>query len=377
MSRHNKERDEKICLNCNAATYGRFCHVCGQENIETTESFWHLLQHFVFDLFHFDGKFWVSLKYLLFKPGFLAKEYIRGRRASYLHPIRMYIFINTVFFIIFFSFYNKAKSPIEIKEKPITTAKKLKQLEQYKTALQRKIADSNFILKKQEFIAYIPLIEADIKAIQKDSSKRLLPLESDGIDTSSFYVNDKPVKNYSSLAQYDSFQTTLTKSNRDGFIKRYIAKERIAYKNAVKEGKSKEFWDKWVDAILHSIPKLLFVSMPFLALILMILYVRNKKYFYVHHIVFTLYFYCGIFILTLFNFWSGSISKWLGHGKSDSLLNSLFTLAFLYFMYKSFKNFYEQGRVKTILKLISVGVFILLFVIILFLIAALLIQLNF
>ena len=68
--------------------------MCGQENIETHETFGHLAVHFISDIFHFDGMFFSTLKYLLFKPGFLTYEYVRGRRASYLNPIKMYIFIS-------------------------------------------------------------------------------------------------------------------------------------------------------------------------------------------------------------------------------------------------------------------------------------------
>ena len=106
---HNKEREEKICLNCKAAIYGRYCHVCGQENIEPKENFWHLVNHFVEDLTHFDGKFFITLKDLLFKPGFLSVEYLKGKRASYLHPIRMYVFTSAIFFLIFFSFLDTKK----------------------------------------------------------------------------------------------------------------------------------------------------------------------------------------------------------------------------------------------------------------------------
>src|SRR2546423_258985 len=101
---HRKIRTEKNCLNCNAQIYGRFCSVCGQENIEPKETFWQLLSHFVYDLFHYDGKAVSTIKTLLFNPGLLTHEYVRGRRASYLHPIRLYIFISAVFFIIFISF---------------------------------------------------------------------------------------------------------------------------------------------------------------------------------------------------------------------------------------------------------------------------------
>ena len=89
---HLPERSEKVCLNCKADLIGRFCHICGQENVEPKEGFWHMVTHFVFDLFHFDGKFLSTLKYLLFKPGYLSKEHLIGKRASYLHPIRMYVF---------------------------------------------------------------------------------------------------------------------------------------------------------------------------------------------------------------------------------------------------------------------------------------------
>ncbi len=100
---HFPERTDKNCLNCGAEVLGRYCQNCGQENLEPKETFWHLVTHFVNDVTHFDGKFFSTLKFLLFRPGFLSKEYVRGRRMSYLHPIRMYVFTSAIFFIIFFS----------------------------------------------------------------------------------------------------------------------------------------------------------------------------------------------------------------------------------------------------------------------------------
>jgi hypothetical protein len=102
---HTKEREEKICLNCGAQLTGRYCQVCGQENTEPKETVWGLVSHFFNDITHFDGKFFSTVKYLIAKPGFLSAEYIKGRRASYLHPIRMYVFTSAFFFIIFFSLF--------------------------------------------------------------------------------------------------------------------------------------------------------------------------------------------------------------------------------------------------------------------------------
>ncbi|MFI5131717.1 MAG: DUF3667 domain-containing protein, partial [Chitinophagales bacterium] len=100
---HLAERKEKDCLNCGTIIQGRYCHVCGQENLEPKESFWHLVTHFFYDITHFDGKFFTTLKDLLFKPGFLTREYMKGRRVNYLNPIRMYVFTSAIFFLVFFS----------------------------------------------------------------------------------------------------------------------------------------------------------------------------------------------------------------------------------------------------------------------------------
>ncbi|MDI9363304.1 MAG: DUF3667 domain-containing protein [Flavobacterium sp.] len=107
---HLKERKEKQCLNCNAIIYGRFCHVCGQENVEPKESFLYLVKHFLEDITHFDGKFFDTLRYLILRPGFLAYKYMSGKRNSNLNPIRMYIFTSAIVSIgTFFMCTNRYK----------------------------------------------------------------------------------------------------------------------------------------------------------------------------------------------------------------------------------------------------------------------------
>ncbi|HRO68985.1 MAG TPA: DUF3667 domain-containing protein [Chitinophagaceae bacterium] len=103
---HRPERKEKDCLNCGTIVQGKYCHVCGQENTEPKESFWGMVSHFFNDITHFDGKFFTTLRVLLTRPGFLSAEYMRGRRMSYLNPVRMYVFTSALFFLIFFSIRN-------------------------------------------------------------------------------------------------------------------------------------------------------------------------------------------------------------------------------------------------------------------------------
>ena len=102
-------RKEKVCLNCNARVFGPYCHVCGQQNVEPKETALGLVVHFFNDITHFEGKFITSLRYLFFKPGLLTAEYIRGRRNSYMNPVRMYVFASAFFFILFFTFFSKGE----------------------------------------------------------------------------------------------------------------------------------------------------------------------------------------------------------------------------------------------------------------------------
>jgi hypothetical protein len=93
-------RTDKTCRNCYGTVENRFCSMCGQENTETRKTFRHLVFHFFEDLTHYENSFWHSIKYLIFRPCFLTKEYLDGKRKSYLDPIRLYIFIS---FITFFT----------------------------------------------------------------------------------------------------------------------------------------------------------------------------------------------------------------------------------------------------------------------------------
>lgn len=49
---------------------------------------------------HVDSKLFVTLRALLFRPGHLTREYVAGRRRSYVPPIRLYIFLSVLFFFM-------------------------------------------------------------------------------------------------------------------------------------------------------------------------------------------------------------------------------------------------------------------------------------
>ena len=90
----------KGCYNCGCKDVKNFCPECGQSVQELNVSFFHIIKLFLGDIFSFDSKAYKTFKLLLFKPGFLSKEYTSGKRAKYVYPSRLYIFISILCFTI-------------------------------------------------------------------------------------------------------------------------------------------------------------------------------------------------------------------------------------------------------------------------------------
>src|ERR1017187_2583332 len=88
------------CTNCGAELTGPFCSQCGQKK-EGKHDFTvgHFLAHTFHVFTHFDSKFFVSLRYLIFKPGFLTEEFIAGHRKKYMNPIEFFLIINVIYFL--------------------------------------------------------------------------------------------------------------------------------------------------------------------------------------------------------------------------------------------------------------------------------------
>ncbi|MFT3681292.1 MAG: DUF3667 domain-containing protein [Ferruginibacter sp.] len=322
---HSKERKEKNCLNCNAQVMGRYCHICGQENIEPKESAFHLVNHFFQDITHFDGKFFSTLWLLISRPGFLSAEYARGRRASYLNPVRMYVFTSAFFFLVFFTIFKIDKS--EEEEKPVTAEAGIKKME---------AADSLVIFNIGTPINGETGLPADKKGFKKiyDSS-----VTDDG--------NIKIItEQYRSREEYDS----LLKAGvvDDNWLERKIKYKEIEIREKYKNNPRKIF-SIMGEILLHKLPQMLFISLPILALLLKLFYIRRKEFYYVSHGIFSLHLYIFIFIALLFSFALDKLySYW--HIGLISVLKSAVILLIFFYIYKAMRNFYRQGRIKTLLK---------------------------
>jgi hypothetical protein len=382
---HSRERKEKVCLNCHSDLYGRFCHVCGQENLVPQETVWHLVQHFFNDITHFDGKFFSTVKYLLRKPGFLSSEYMIGRRASYLNPIRMYVFTSAIFFIIFFSLKSDNIVKVDTQPGKPDSGENLADLQKEKTRLETKLkaADADDKEDIQHALKNLALETATIRRVYGDTTTRrfsgsdkvllLLRSYSDSLDLADLppEVRDRVRKElqsekqdqgsnffgwhqgqFRSLAEYDSTQQSLPDSLKDGWFKRPLMRKLVASEEKFRKDK-RGYFEQFGENMLHSFPKILFFSLPFFALLLDILYFRRKNYLYVNHGIFTIHIYCATFILSLGVVLLDKLSKsvhvaWVS--ATAGILAFGLVLYMIIYLYKAMRRFYKQRRAKTLIK---------------------------
>lgn len=332
---HFKERKEKNCLNCNTQVNGRFCQACGQENLETKESVGHLVSHFFNDITHFDGQIFSSLKLLIVKPGFLAKDYMIGKRASHLNPVRMYILMAAIFFTVFFTVFGGDK------------------------------------LKDAK-----PPIVTNDSSLNKEHIKALNDSVKDGVNNkSSLRIGSVNSYQPNTIAEYDSFQQTLPSNKRDYWILRNLHYSSFKLYNKKTGILNEEGVATIVEKFMHAIPQQTLITLPFFALLLKLMYWKRKEYYYTNHAIFAIYFYIFTYlaalVITLFSYLSGLFWKpfW-------SWMEVAVFLLILFYEYKAMRNFYGQSSVKTILSFIVVNIGSIIFALCLFCIYLLIFFIN-
>jgi len=340
---HDKLRHEKNCLNCGQIVEERFCTHCGQENLQIQDSAFHLILHYIQDLFHYNGKIWHTLKNLIVKPGLVPVEYMEGKRMRNLDPVRFYVFSSTVFFLILFFIVN-VREWHEPPPSELNYTKRLYNLNQEKK-----------FLKGAPDTAYVNLLIAPL--IAKQDSAGTLDSTSSG---SSFQLD---------------LGTPPTDTTDSGWLSKLIGKRAEQRRQELEEkhsGDAGSAATDFFDEVFHKLPLLLFLSMPFFALFLKLLYLRSFRKRYVDHFIFSVYHYAFLFMITsLFMIVNYGMNK-VHHPWVEAILNYGTGLFFLYlavYLWLSMKRFYLDRwyyRLPRylILMFLLMGTMLLLFVLI-------------
>lgn len=90
----------RICANCGAVAPGSYCPDCGQEtriDLPTVRAF---MRDAAGRYVALDGRSLRTLRDLLFRPGFLTREYLGGRRRRYVRPGRLFLVLSLAMFAV-------------------------------------------------------------------------------------------------------------------------------------------------------------------------------------------------------------------------------------------------------------------------------------
>lgn len=332
---HNPIREDKTCLNCHHVVEKRFCPNCGQENIDTRKTFYQLFVHFFEDLTHYENSFWKTIKNLILKPASLTKEYLSGKRMSYLAPIRLYIFISFVTFFLLSVIPDNEDTP----DVNINKKNELKSSKKNKDTIyteQQKIIDlekSGSISKTTSDSLQNLIIKAKKEELERDKSQFTLM-----------------GRHYKSLKELDSLQKNGKPSEKlNSFEYWYTRKMQLVQD----KHDSKDLKEKFAESFLHNLPKSLFIYMPLFAFILWI-FQNKKRWFYFDHGIFTLHYFSflllGILIIRICSYFFEFVNDYTFFNVLEYIFIIVSILYMLYYFFPAHHRFYEEKRSITIIK---------------------------
>jgi hypothetical protein len=353
-------RQDKTCLNCGAIAQERYCTRCGQENVEPRETVGHLIGHFFADITHFDSKFFTTLKDLVFRPGFLTREYISGKRTRYLNPIRMYVFISALFFLAMYA---------EMKEKTprlsSTGAANLYR-QHFADSLRGSVREGRMEGQdssrngggNRSTADSVRGVVIDEIASRLDTAEGLAPNEESfymGFDGATVAV-DLAENKYKTLREYDSVQRALPDTAKDAGIMRWFLRNNVRLKEKT-GGRSRVHIE---GDVRHTIPKLMFVLLPLFALYIGWFHSR-KKYYYVQHAIFSIHFHSFVFLLLLVSI---LLTKLFAGGLPGGFgVAGLAMILVCTYLVVALRNAYQQAIGWALLKAIAVSLIYLLTII--------------
>ncbi len=314
-----EEQAAHECLNCVAPLKGPYCHNCGQPDRHFIRFFPKVLWDMVNEAFDFDSKVFRTIKPLLLSPARLTMEYIAGRRARYVNPLRLYIITSVLFFITvtflgddikFSTDNNDGHSDIIIvggtEDRPDTGIEKSTSPESQSASEEDEHLDITFENGEDWHPETNPITFPDI--LSEETAKEL-----------------------------NQILWSLTKK----------------FEKAINDDPS-----VLLDEFLDYIPQMMFILLPLFALLLKLTYIY-KKHYYMEHLILALHSHSFIFLTLLIIMWLNIIGEKV---EPDTWLMSSITISkvVLYIwipvnLYLSQKKLYAQGYFLTTIKYIFVA----------------------
>jgi hypothetical protein len=328
----NPLRKDKTCLNCKYVVENRFCPNCGQENIDIRKSFHQLFIHFFEDLTHYENAFWKTIRNLILKPSTLTKEYLSGKRLSYLAPVRLYIFISFITFFLISVFPDKKLEEFGLQPKQRTD------------------------LKINELIQKSELPKDNLDSTQKTINKSIELNEQ----------AEKPVNSgILTIRELDSIQEFGKPENKYSSFEYSIIKKALT---VTENYTIEEIINKFRTSFLHNFPKVLFIYLPIFAFFLWLFH-NKKRWYYFDHGIFTLHYFSFLLLLILILFLTDKLFSLFEKSDAANFIRALINFGgfgwMLYYFFPAHHRFYGETRLISFVK--SIFLFFINFIIIILL----------
>ena len=314
------------CLNCGEplSERAKYCPACGQKNTSGKISLASIMGDVWENLVNLDLKIFRTIP-ALFIPGKLTKEFFKGKHKRYVHPFRIFLLMVLAFLAIL---------NFLIKDEEIQTSNIGERLAKVKT-----FKDFQSTLKTQK-----ELIKEDFP--QTSVARALDTLEKNLLDSIDIPVEDTINLNedfqigpeedfyiaFDDLAEME-LDSILYHYNVEGTYRRIMVRQKI---------KMFRQSDNFFKSLVNKVSWGVIFMMPFLALILKIIYIRRSRY-YVEHLIFSFHMHALLFLM-------GSITLLVSRWIPPPVYISFMALGFPIYLFLSMQFYYSQPWWKTLMK---------------------------
>ena len=348
---NGKYRKDHNCLNCGSHVEEHYCSSCGQPNLELKENFWQFISHSIAHYFHFDNKFFQTLVPLLTKPGKVTLDYLAGKRARYINPVSMYIFVSIVYFLVASTPNKKRKAEKEkaVIAQNIHKADALDSLEQPLDELN--LGKSKLVSKAKKSIKQSMVKETFSRYTFKQQDTVLRELRAQNLvkksDSLTEIIEELDLihisRQDSTYLSYLARQKKLPLMEQDNFF------ERMVKKRSIEMGQNSEIIQEQLE---HNRPKQYFLLMPLMALFISINFRKNHIY-YLDHLIFTIHGMTAFFLVQII---TKPLNKYVfGNASIMASVVSFVVVAWLlWYMFKSLKIFYNRSNSTTVWRMIAI-----------------------
>ena len=297
------------CLNCQKPLKpeDNFCQVCGQENDNKRQPILTVLFDILQNFLSLDSKVLGSLRPLIFRPGFLTIEFIKGKRMKYLHPARLFLSIVVGYFLL--ASLNIGNSNIE-SNIPV-----------------------NFSLDTTNFVN-----EREINN-NNDSLETILEEFATDSTNTTISINNSDIS-YQKLTEFVNNGITDIDVILDSLEVKNNIWNRLIYSWLMKTVNFDR--KKFATYLVQKLPWIIFALMPVFALLMKLLYYRHDKY-YIDHLIFSFHIHSFVFLI----FTLGVLIKWIVNYDIELLVG----ITLIGYTFIAFRNVFEQSWKKTTLKL--------------------------